>query len=102
MDCPEQLEERGIDVKYMFGNLSEVIGVSEQFLTSLQPGGDSGMPGVVKVAGSFLQHSAAMKRVYTQYCLNHDKAEQLLEKFDGLPEMQKVENHFQTFFPSFS
>ena len=33
-----------------------------------------------------------MRSAYTQYCLNHDKAEQLLEKFDGLPEMQKVEN----------
>ena len=89
MDCPEQLEERGIDVKYMFGNLSEVIGVSEQFLTSLQPGGDSGMPGVVKVAGSFLQHSAAMKSVYTQYCLNHDKAETLLTKYESAAETQK-------------
>ena len=39
----------------------------------------------------FLEHADSMRSAYTQYCLNHDKAEQLLEKFDGLPEMQKVE-----------
>ena len=38
----------------------------------------------------FLEHADSMRTAYTQYCLNHDKAEQLLEKFDGLPEMQKV------------
>ena len=38
----------------------------------------------------FLDHADSMRTAYTQYCLNHDKAEQLLEKFDALPEMQKV------------
>ena len=38
----------------------------------------------------FLEHANSMRTAYTQYCLNHDKAEQLLEKFDALPEMQKV------------
>ena len=37
-----------------------------------------------------MEHADSMRSAYTQYCLNHDKAEQLLEKFDGLPEMQKV------------
>ena len=45
-----------------------------------------------KVGKCFLEHADSMRSAYTQYCLNHDKAEQLLEKFDGLPEMQKVEN----------
>ena len=49
MDCPEQLEQKGIDVKYLFGNLAQVIEISEKFLTSLQPDGDSGMPGVTQV-----------------------------------------------------
>ena len=43
-----------------------------------------------KVGKCFLEHADSMRTAYTQYCLNHDKAEQLLEKFDGLPEMQKV------------
>ena len=42
-------------MKYLFGNLSDVISVSEQFLASIQPDGDSGMPDVVKVAASFLK-----------------------------------------------
>ena len=37
-----------------------------------------------------MEHADSMRSAYTQYCLNHDKAEQLLEKFEGLPEMQKV------------
>ena len=41
----------------------------------------------------FLDHADSMRTAYTQYCLNHDKAEQLLEKFDALPEMQKVSFH---------
>ena len=64
-------------MKYLFGNLSDVISVSEQFLSSLQPDGDSGMPGVVKVAASFIQHSEAMKSIFNLYCLNHDKAERI-------------------------
>ena len=50
-----------------------------------------------KVGKCFLEHADSMRTAYTQYCLNHDKAEQLLEKFDALPEMQKVnrlDSHF--------
>ena len=46
-----------------------------------------------KVGKCFLDHADSMRTAYTQYCLNHDKAEQLLEKFDALPEMQKVSFH---------
>ena len=47
------------------------------------------MPGVVKVASSFLQHSISMKSVYNQYCLNHDKAENLLNKYETSQDTQK-------------
>ena len=47
------------------------------------------MPGVVKVASSFLQHSNSMKSVYNQYCLNHDKAENLLNKYETSQDTQK-------------
>ena len=80
-------------MKYLFGNLSEVIKISEKFLSSLQPDGDSGMPGVVKVASSFLHHSSAMKSIYNQYCLNHDKAENLLNKYENSPDTQKHLNY---------
>ena len=51
------------------------------------------MPGVVKVASSFLQHSNSMKGVYNQYCLNHDKAENLLNKYENSPDTQKHLNY---------
>ena len=31
-----------------------------------------------------------MKKVYTDYCINHEKAEQLLEKYEQIPEVQKM------------
>ena len=52
-----------------------------------------------KVGKCFLEHADSMRTAYTQYCLNHDKAEQLLEKFDGLPEMQKVSFRVSHFYP---
>ena len=87
------MEQKGIDVKYLFGNLSDVIGISEQFLSSVQPDGDSGVPGVVKVALSFIQHSSRMKMVYNHYCINHDKAENLLNKYENSPDTQKHLNY---------
>ncbi len=36
------------------------------------------------VGRCFLQHSETMKAAYTEYCINHDKAEQLLEKYDQI------------------
>ena len=44
----------------------------------------------MQVGRCFLLHAEAMKTAYTQYCLNHDRAEQLLEKFEATPELQKV------------
>ena len=59
-----------------------------------------------KVGKCFLDHADSMRTAYTQYCLNHDKAEQLLEKFDALPEMQKVSFHIMQmlirFYPRFT
>ena len=51
------------------------------------------MPGVVKVASSFLHHSSAMKSIYNQYCLNHDKAENLLNKYENSPDTQRHLNY---------
>ncbi len=36
LDTPEMLEQRSVDVASLFGNLAEVIEVSEKFLESLQ------------------------------------------------------------------
>ncbi len=31
-----------------------------------------------------------MKRAYTEYCVNNDKAEQLLEKYESTPEVHRL------------
>ena len=31
-----------------------------------------------------------MKRAYTDYCINNDRAEQLLEKYETVPEVQRL------------
>ena len=36
LDTPAMLEQRNVDVSSLFGNLSDIIEVSEQFLESLQ------------------------------------------------------------------
>lgn len=36
LDTPELLEQRGIDVGVLFGNLKDVVDVSERFLDTLQ------------------------------------------------------------------
>ena len=42
------------------------------------------------VGKCFLRHAEAMKRVYTEYCVNNDRAEQLLEKYEAAPEVQRL------------
>ena len=42
------------------------------------------------VGKCFLRHAEAMKRVYTEYCVNNDRAEQLLEKYEASPEVQRL------------
>ena len=84
LDTPEVLEQRGVDVKGLFGNLSEIIEVSSAFLEALTSE-------ECDVGKAFLANADAMKKSYTEYCINHDKAEQLLEKYDSsVPEVQKL------------
>ena len=42
------------------------------------------------VGKCFLRHAEAMKRAYTDYCVNNDRAEQLLEKYEASPEVQRL------------
>jgi len=91
LECPELLNRKGIEVQDLFGNIADVIDISEGFLDTLQLEVKSKAdPGSQMVGCCFLQHAETMKSVYTQYCLNHDKAEQLMEKYESLPEVQRV------------
>ena len=42
------------------------------------------------VGKCFLSHAEHMKKVYTDYCINNDKAEQLLEKYETIKDVQRV------------
>ena len=38
----------------------------------------------------FLQHADTMKAAYTEYCVNHDKAEQLMEKYEATQDISRL------------
>jgi len=91
LECPQHLEQKGIEVEDLFGNIGDVIDISERFLDTLQLEVKSKSdPGSQMVGCCFLKHSEIMKSVYTKYCLNHEKAELLMEKYESLPEVQSI------------
>jgi len=91
LDTPEMLERRGVDVPALFGNLADVIDVSEKFTETLQLEVKSrSCPGEQRVGRCFLEHAEAMKKAYTDYCVNNDRAEQLLERYETTPEVHRV------------
>ncbi len=91
LDTPELLERRGIDVGALFGNLKEVIEVSDEFLNTLQEEVKSKTSADEQMVGKcFLKNAETMKKVYTDYCVNNDRAEQLLEKYEAATEIQRL------------
>ena len=92
LDTPDMLEQRSVDVPALFGNLGDVIETSASFLEALQKETVSANedPDVRRIGRCFLQNSEAMKVIYTEYCVNHEKAEQLLERYDSTPEISKL------------
>eukprot|EP00095_Tigriopus_kingsejongensis_P009498 maker-scaffold1595_size34508-snap-gene-0.8 protein:Tk09498 transcript:maker-scaffold1595_size34508-snap-gene-0.8-mRNA-1 annotation:"dynamin-binding protein" len=92
LDTPEILESRGIDVNVLFGNIGDVTEVSEKFLKTLedQVKAQASSPATQMVGRCFLQHAEHMKVVYTEYCVHNDKAEQVLERYEQVAEVQSV------------
>ncbi|KAK7790783.1 hypothetical protein R5R35_000425 [Gryllus longicercus] len=89
---PSKLESRGINVKILFGNILEVMCFAEEFLDKLLfsmkgKNEDEQCLGVV-----FLEMADQMKSIYGEYCMNHDHALGLLEKYESEQEVQKVFN----------
>ena len=83
----------------------KVIACSERFHRALQPSEETGAVGG-QAGHTFLQHAADMKTVYTQYCLNHDRAEALLDKYEGSAEqgrqLQRGLERIRTDIPCFN
>lgn len=87
---PSMLHERGIDVKALFGNILEVMQAAEEFLDSLQFA-MKGMSDENQCVGPvFLKHAETIKRVYSEYCANHENALSLLDKYKTLPAAQAI------------
>ncbi|KAK3909021.1 Dynamin-binding protein, partial [Frankliniella fusca] len=87
---PAMLEERGIDVKALFGNILEVMQVAENFLDSLQFAMKGKSEENQCVGPVFLKHAEFIKKVYSEYCANHENALCLLEKYKAVPGIQAV------------
>lgn len=84
------LENRGIDVKILFGNIFDVIRCAEEFLDKLLLGMKGKDESEQCIGIIFLDSTDKMKNVYGEYCMNHDNALTLLEKYECEPEIHKI------------
>ncbi|XP_077978836.1 uncharacterized protein LOC144434256 [Glandiceps talaboti] len=74
---------RGVELDILFGNVEQVIDVSERFLENLEDSVAS-KPAEDQLTGMcFINYSKELEDVYSQYCRNHDDAIALLEKLKG-------------------
>lgn len=87
---PTMLEERGIDVKALFGNILDVMHVAENFLDSLQFAMKGQSDENQCIGPVFLKHADFIKKVYSEYCANHENALCLLDKYKTVPGAQAV------------
>ncbi|XP_034230974.1 dynamin-binding protein-like isoform X2 [Thrips palmi] len=87
---PTMLQERGINVKALFGNILEVMQAAEEFLDSLQFAMKGKSDENQCVGPVFLKHADLIKKVYSEYCANHENALGLLEKYKTIPAAQAV------------
>nr|CAD7396633.1 unnamed protein product [Timema cristinae] len=85
---PTFLERRGIDVQIVFGNLLEVLNLAEDFLDLLQLAMKGKSEEDQCVGSCFLQVADKMKLVYGLYCMNHDNALTLFEKYESNPDIK--------------
>ena len=88
---------RYIFFKGLFGNLKDITNISSAFLETLTKDvkiedcdSVAAIAAEAHIGKSFLIHAESMKKVYTEYCINHDKAEQLLEKYEQITDVQKL------------
>ncbi|XP_070565083.1 rho guanine nucleotide exchange factor 38-like isoform X2 [Ptychodera flava] len=83
---------KGLELDILFGNVEQVIDVSERFLESLEEN-ITRKPPEEQLAGlCFINFSKELEEVYSQYCRNHDDAIALLEKYEDNPDIQEYIN----------
>ncbi|XP_074659754.1 dynamin-binding protein-like isoform X2 [Tubulanus polymorphus] len=77
-----------VDTDVLFGNIEDVVDVSEKLLTLIE-GAMYGKSFEKQVVGPcFIEMADDMTKVYAQYCRNHDDVLTLLEKYEDNPEIQ--------------
>lgn len=89
---PQSLESRGINVEVVFGNILDVMHLAEDLLDKLQFAMKGKSDDEQCVGPCFLELAERMKTVYGQYCMNHDEALLLLEKYESDEGIQKIFN----------
>ncbi|CAB3363327.1 Hypothetical predicted protein [Cloeon dipterum] len=87
---PKHLEARGIDANLLFGNILEVIKVSESLLDKLILAMKGKSEDEQLIAPCFLEMAEEIRVVYTNYCTNNDNSLALLMKYADSEDIQKV------------
>ncbi|XP_008543725.1 dynamin-binding protein [Microplitis demolitor] len=87
---PKILEERGIDVPLLFGNILEVIHVAEELLDSLLKAMKGCDESKQMISPCFLTMADRLQTVYGKYCSNHEAALSLLKKYEENREIMKI------------
>ncbi|XP_014226266.1 dynamin-binding protein-like isoform X1 [Trichogramma pretiosum] len=87
---PSFLESRGIDVMTLFGNINEIIQVSEELLNSLQVALNVKDEYKQTIGESFLNIAEKMKTVYGKYCNNYESALVLLQKYEENKDIMRI------------
>ncbi|KAJ9579096.1 hypothetical protein L9F63_024802, partial [Diploptera punctata] len=87
---PAILEARGVDVKTVFGNILEVMHLAEELLDKLQLAMKGREEEDQCIGPCFIELADQMKCVYGQYCMNHNNALILLEKYESVQEIQTM------------
>ncbi|XP_059488491.1 dynamin-binding protein-like [Neocloeon triangulifer] len=87
---PQILESRGVDANLLFGNILEVIKVSESLLDKVILAMKGKSEDKQLIAPSFLGMAEEMKNVYTSYCINNDNSLMLLSKYGENEDIQKL------------
>ncbi|XP_065641623.1 dynamin-binding protein isoform X2 [Hydra vulgaris] len=82
--------EEAVNVNVLFGNLDEILVVSQKLLLALKNACcDISDQVSNKIAACFLALSMEMKECYATYCHNYDDVQNLLEKFEEEPDIQQ-------------
>ncbi|XP_071795699.1 dynamin-binding protein-like isoform X1 [Asterias amurensis] len=83
---------KGLELEILFGNMEQVIEISDKFLKDLEETIEGNAPEDQFIGQCFMRHSNDLHKAYAEYCRNHDDATTLLEKYEENDEVQEYIN----------